>query len=75
MIAEDTGARITTVQGTDEGMIRRGLLTLLGHLGRFQHRVTVETWNDMPVLESAGRTLLESVGFYRDYLGMTWEKP
>jgi ATP-dependent Lhr-like helicase len=75
LIAEDTGARITTVQGTDEGMIRRGLLTLLGHLGRFQHRVTVETWNDMPVLESAGRTLLESVGFYRDYLGMTWEKP
>jgi hypothetical protein len=26
------------------------------------------------VLDSSGQPLLESVGFYRDYPGMTWEK-
>jgi len=46
---------------------------LLDHLARFEHRVTVETWNGEPVLESDGRLLLESVAFYRDYPGMTWE--
>jgi ATP-dependent Lhr-like helicase len=74
LIAEDTGTRITTVQGTDEGVIRRGLLALLDHLGRFQHRVTIEAWNDVPVLDSNGRALLESLDFYRDYPGMTWER-
>jgi ATP-dependent Lhr-like helicase len=74
LVAEDTGVRITTGQGTDEAMIRRALLTLLGHLSRFQHRVTVEMWNGMPVLDSAGRSVLESLNFYRDYPGMTWER-
>lgn len=46
---------------------------LLDHLARFEHRVTVETWNGEAVLESDGRLLLKSVGFYRDYPGMTWE--
>jgi ATP-dependent Lhr-like helicase len=74
LIAEDTGARITTAQGADEGIIRQALLALLDHLRGFQGRVTVQTWNGAPILESTGQNLLESVGFYRDYLEMTWEK-
>ena len=27
-----------------------------------------------PILESAGQPLLESVGLFRDCLGMTWDK-
>jgi ATP-dependent Lhr-like helicase len=74
LVAEDTGARLTTVQGVNEGLIGRALQALLDHLGRFEHRVTVQQWNGVPVLDSSGQPLLESVGFYRDYPGMTWEK-
>ena len=74
LIAEDTGARLTTVQGASEGLVRRALQALLDHLASFEHRVTVQGWNDEPVLDSPGQVLLESVGFYRDYPGMTWER-
>jgi len=74
LIAEDTGASLTTVQGADEALIRHALPALLGHLAGFEHRVTVETWNGEAVLDSTGRSILESVGFYRDYPGMTWER-
>jgi hypothetical protein len=47
----------------------------LEHLAGFEHRITVEQWDGTPVLESDGQPLLESVGFYRDYPGMTWERP
>jgi hypothetical protein len=74
LVAEDTGARLTAVQGVNEGLIGRALQALLDHLGRFEYRVTVRQWNGVPVLDSSGQPLLESVGFYRDYPGMTWEK-
>jgi ATP-dependent Lhr-like helicase len=74
LVAEDTAARLTTLQGANEGLIGRALQALLDHLGRFEHRVTVQQWNGVPVLDSNGQPLLESVGFYRDYPGMTWEK-
>ena len=74
LVAEDTGARLTTVQGASEGLVRRALRALLDHLASFEHRVTVQTWNGAPVLGGAGQQLLESVGFYRDYPGMTWER-
>jgi ATP-dependent Lhr-like helicase len=74
LVAEDTGARLTTLQGASEGLIRRALGMLLGHMASFEHRVTVQEWNAEPVLDSPGQPLLESVGFYRDYPGMTWEK-
>ncbi len=74
LVAEDTGTRITTLQGTDEGLIRRALQALLEHVASFEHRVTVQHWNGALVLDSPGQLLLESVGFYRDYPGMTWEK-
>jgi hypothetical protein len=44
-------------------------------VGSFQRRITVNTWDGSPALESAGKPLLESAGFYRDYPGMTWERP
>ncbi len=75
LVAEDSGARMSTAPGANEDLIRHALQALLNHLGGFQHRVTIETWNGAPVLESPDRSLLESLGFYRDYLEMTWEKP
>jgi ATP-dependent Lhr-like helicase len=74
LVAEDTGANLTTIQGADDDVIRRALQDLLGHLAGFEHRVTVERWNGEPVLDSAGHLLLEAAGFYRDYPGMTWER-
>jgi ATP-dependent Lhr-like helicase len=75
LLAEDTGGRLTTVQGAGEAMLESALRALVAHLASFQWRVTVNTWDDQPVLESAGQPLLESTGFYRDYPGMTWERP
>jgi ATP-dependent Lhr-like helicase len=74
LIAEGSGASLTTLQGANEDLIRRALQALLAHLARFEVRVTVETWNGEPALDSAGRSLLEAAGFYRDYPGMTWER-
>jgi ATP-dependent Lhr-like helicase len=73
LLAEDTGANLTIAPGANEGLIQRALQTLFEHLGSFNRRVTVETWNGEPVLNSPGRLLLEALGFYRDYPGMTWE--
>ena len=75
LLAEDTGARLTTIEGAGEGVLRTALQALLAHLGRFQWRITVTTWNGQAILESMGQPLLESVGFFRDYPGMTWERP
>jgi ATP-dependent Lhr-like helicase len=74
LVAEDTGARLTTVRGTGEGLVRRALGGLLDHMGGFQRRVTAHTWNGAPVLDGPGQPLLESLGFYRDYPAMTWER-
>jgi len=42
---------------------------------RFEHRVTVETWNGEPVWEGDGRLLLESAGFCRDYPAVEYRNP
>ncbi|MFN8488589.1 MAG: DEAD/DEAH box helicase [Caldilineaceae bacterium] len=74
LLLEDTGAQLTTVQGADEGLVRRAIQTWLTHLATFEQHVTVAQWNGAPVLNSPGQPLLESLGFYRDYPGMTWER-
>ena len=74
LVAEDTGARITTAQGADSAHLRRALHALVSHMVSFRLRITIETWNGVPVLESAAPTLLESLHFYRDYPGMTCER-
>ncbi len=43
------------------------------HLSSIERCIIVETWNDEPVLESAGAALIEAVGGYRYYPGMAWE--
>ncbi len=74
LLAEDTGRRMTTLQGCDAHTMRLALDATCGHLLSFQPRVTVETWNGTPVLDSPGAPLLESLGLYRDYPGMTRER-
>jgi ATP-dependent Lhr-like helicase len=74
LVARDTGSQLITLQGTDEGLIRSALAALLDHLASFEFRLTVESWNGQPVLDSPGRPLLEATGFYRDYPGMTWQR-
>jgi ATP-dependent Lhr-like helicase len=74
LVAGNGGANLTIVRGVDEGLVQRALQALLDHLARFESRVTVETWDEEPVLESAGQPLLEAVGFRRHYPGMVWEK-
>jgi ATP-dependent Lhr-like helicase len=74
LVAADSGTRLTVTQGVDEGQVQRALQILLDHLSRFMRSVTVETWNGEPVLESSGRSLLEAVGFYRQYPAMVWER-
>jgi ATP-dependent Lhr-like helicase len=74
LIAGNSGANLITTQGTGDIVIQRAIQALLDHLGRSEYRVTVETWNGEPVLESSGQPLLEAVGLYRDYPAMVWEK-
>ena len=73
LLAEDTGSRLSTMAGAEDAELTEALLALLGHLSRFTPRVTAILWNGSPVLESTGRTLLESAGFYPDAPGMAWE--
>jgi ATP-dependent Lhr-like helicase len=74
LIARDHFANLVTVQGADEAIVQQGLSALLGHISRFEYRVTVQRWNGSSVLGSPGQMLLERVGFYRDYPGMAWER-
>jgi ATP-dependent Lhr-like helicase len=74
LVAGNGGANMTVAEGIDEGLVRRGVEALVQHLGHTEHRVSVETWNGEPVLESAGQPLLEAAGFYRRYPGMVWER-
>jgi ATP-dependent Lhr-like helicase len=74
LIAGNSGANLTIPQGVDDGLVQRALQALLDHLGRSEHRVTAETWNAEPVLDSPGRPILEAAGFYRSYPAMVWER-
>ena len=57
----------------NDGQIRRALKAWVAHAGSFELRLSVATWNGQPVLGSVGQSLLEAVGFYRDYTAMTWD--
>ena len=74
LVASNNGAALTAAPGVDEGTLQRALKALFTHLSTFQQRIIVETWNDEPVLESAGASLIEAVGGYRYYPGMAWER-
>ncbi|MBV7332921.1 hypothetical protein KFU94_32785 [Chloroflexi bacterium TSY] len=74
LLVEQTGASLTTVKGTGDGMMRHAIRVWLQHASSFMQRVTVKEWNGQPVLEGDGASMLESIGFYRDYPAMTWER-
>ncbi|MGC9393403.1 MAG: DEAD/DEAH box helicase [Anaerolineae bacterium] len=74
LVAANTGTSITTAPGVDDGTLQRTLEALFTHLTTFETRVIIETWNDEPVLDSAGASLIEAVGGYRYYPGMAWEQ-
>ena len=75
LLAEDSGARLSTTPGSERELLRRAVEALLTWLPRrtLPHRLTVSEWNGEPVLGSDGQPLLESLDFYRDLPGMTWE--
>jgi len=75
LLAEDSGARLSNAPGIEEKLLRQAVEALLDWLPRrtLPHRLTVTEWNGQPVLGSDGQALLESLGFYRDLPGMTWE--
>jgi hypothetical protein len=73
LVAEDTGARMSSLQGADPDVLIPALLALLGHLSGFSTRVTTAVWNGEPILESDGRALLEAVGYYRDGSALSWD--
>jgi len=74
LVAANTGTALTAASGVDKGTLQRALKALFTHLSSFERRIVVETWNDEPVLESAGAALIEAVGGYRYYPGMAWER-
>ena len=74
LLVEDSGARMTTVQGMDDGAAFAALTAWLAHAATFAAHVQVTSWNDAPVLHSAAQPLLERAGFTRDYPGMRWER-
>jgi ATP-dependent Lhr-like helicase len=73
LVAEDTAARIRVARGLDDGLVGAALAAVVEHLSGFASTLSVESWNGVRVLESGGAALLESVGFYPDHPGMTWE--
>jgi ATP-dependent helicase Lhr and Lhr-like helicase len=74
LVAEDTAARIRVAPGVNNALVRDGLAALVDHLSGFADTLTVENWDGVPVLESGGAALLESLGFYPDHPHMTWER-
>jgi ATP-dependent helicase Lhr and Lhr-like helicase len=74
LVVEDTGGRLRGRPGAPEGELRSALRAVVEHLSRFLPRVTVSTWNGTPVLESEAAGLLETLGFYPDHPGMTFER-
>jgi len=74
LVANNAGTALNAAPGVDDGTLRRALKALFTHLSTFQNRIIVETWNDAPMLESAGSPLIETVGGYRYYPGMAWER-
>jgi ATP-dependent Lhr-like helicase len=74
LLLQDRGADITTAATASAGQVQRALAAWVNHVGRFEYRTTVVTWDGEPVQGSAGQPILEAAGFYRDYTGMSWER-
>jgi ATP-dependent Lhr-like helicase len=76
MLIEQHGKRLTILPGLRSAEVGEAISCLPailrsneGHSRR--HKLTVEEWNDEPIMKSAGQELLQQAGFVRDYQAMT----
>jgi ATP-dependent helicase Lhr and Lhr-like helicase len=72
LIIEQHGKRLTALASASAEDLAQAVACLPAIAGRAgQHKLTVAEWNAQPVATTAGRELLETVGFVRDYQAMT----
>jgi ATP-dependent helicase Lhr and Lhr-like helicase len=73
LLIEQQGRRLTALPSAsrEDVVAAVGCLPNLQGSGSKRHKLTVEEWNGEPVTTTQGRELLETVGFVRDYQGMT----
>src|SRR5439155_7416483 len=72
LIVEQHGKRLTALASARREDLAAAVASLPVMVRREgQHKLTVAEWNGQPVAASAGRELLEAVGFVRDYQAMT----
>jgi ATP-dependent helicase Lhr and Lhr-like helicase len=72
LIIEQQGKRLTALASASRDDLAAAVACLPAILGSDrQHRLTVSEWNGQPVAVTAGRELLETIGFVRDYQAMT----
>jgi ATP-dependent Lhr-like helicase len=76
LLVEQQGRRLTTLPSSSREDVAAAVACLPALFDNSRglaarHRLTVEEWNGRPVTTTEGRELLETVGFVRDYQGMT----
>jgi ATP-dependent helicase Lhr and Lhr-like helicase len=72
LIVEQQGKRLTALSTASHDDLAAAVACLPSILGNErQRRLTVLEWNGQPVAATAGREMLETVGFVRDYQAMT----
>jgi ATP-dependent Lhr-like helicase len=76
LLIEQHGKRLTALTSASRDDVAAAVACLPGILDNrrglsARHKLTVEEWNGQPVTASAGRELLETAGFVRDYQAMT----
>jgi ATP-dependent Lhr-like helicase len=76
LLIEQHGSRLTALPAAADAELAQATACLPDLLKRMpsrdvRHKLRVETWNDQPVTSTAGKELLEHVGFVRDYQAMT----
>jgi ATP-dependent Lhr-like helicase len=76
LLVEQQGKRLTALASSSRDDVLAAIACLPAMFDnnralKARHKLTVEEWNGQPVTTSAGKGLLESAGFVRDYQGMT----
>ncbi|MEM7030405.1 MAG: DEAD/DEAH box helicase, partial [Chloroflexota bacterium] len=75
VVLENKGERVVTMAGFSEAVVQQALDCWLDHMARIVNRVTIQTWNHTPILDSEGHQILERLGLRRQYPAMVWERP
>jgi ATP-dependent Lhr-like helicase len=75
LLVEQQGKRLTALASSSRDDVLAAVACLPAMFDnralKTKHKLTVEEWNGEPVTTTAGKDLLESAGFVRDYQGMT----